>query len=123
MLGESDPALSIPAYIRSVFAKAFALTFEFFRTTKMFLKVTTPSDETATAVVETAIKCGSEPTDIKKHRLAGSDELVYSVYLQGSQQKLDECRRAIVKEPYYRSDSFYFRTALTTATLATEAEE
>ncbi|MFT3746169.1 MAG: hypothetical protein QM785_18000 [Pyrinomonadaceae bacterium] len=89
----------------------------------MFLKVTTPSDEAATAVVETIIQCGGDPTDIKKHRLAGSDEIVFSVYLQGSQQKLDECRKAIVKQSYYRSELFYFRTALNMATLATETEE
>jgi hypothetical protein len=89
----------------------------------MFLKITTPSDEAATAVVETAIECGGDPTTIKQHRLAETGEMVFSVYLQGSQQKLDQCRLAIVKKKYYQPALFSFRIALTMATLAAADEE
>lgn len=89
----------------------------------MFLKITTPSDETATAVVETAIQCGGDLTEIKRHRRAGTDVVLFTVYLRGTREKLHECRMSIVKQRYYKPESFMFRTASTMSTLKTEEED
>lgn len=90
---------------------------------KVYLKITITSEDLATLVIETAIECASEPAVLKQHRVAGSDEPVFSVYIKGTQAKLDACRKAIVKEKYYRSELFTFRVALAMATLAGESED
>lgn len=89
----------------------------------MFLKITTTSEALATLVIETSIAIGVEPTALKQHRISGSDEPVFSVYIRGSQTRLDVCRRAIVKEKYYRAELFTFRTALAMANLTTDSED
>lgn len=81
------------------------------------------SEGLATLVIETAIALGVEPTTLKQHRISESETPVFSVYVKGSQTRLDECRKAIVREKYYRSELFTFRTALAMATLATESED
>jgi len=88
----------------------------------MYLKITVPSESLANAVIETAIRCGPEPLDLKEYR-NGERELIFSVYLKATVEKLTECRKTIVKSSYFDPEKFEFRIAQEMATLRSESED